>query len=71
MALEYKPKCASDITNGSRMFHRKYGAREAEPLTKCESHFLGSSEVSPTPKPGSTIGKLDFDISLLGFSNPA
>jgi hypothetical protein len=58
-----------DIIKGSQLFYRNYGVHESELVAKCESHFLGDSEVSLTPTPDSTIGKLDFGISLIGVSN--
>jgi hypothetical protein len=67
--FEYEPQYAPDIIKGSQMFYRNYGVHGSELVAKCESHLLGDSEVSLTPTPDSTIGKLGFGISLIGFSN--
>jgi len=61
---------APDIVTGSQRFYRKYGIRESAAWAKCESHFLGDSEVSLKVSPNSAIGKLGFGTSLTGISNP-
>ena len=42
---------AADIVTGSQRFYRKYGVRESAAHGKCESHFLGESEVSLNVSP--------------------
>ena len=61
---------APDIVTGSRRFYRKYGVRESAAHAKCESHFLGDSQVSLSATPDSAVGKLGFGTSASGFSNP-
>ena len=61
---------APDIVTGSQRFYRKYGARESAAHVKCESHFLGDSQVSLSAASDSAVGKLGFGASLTGFSNP-
>jgi hypothetical protein len=59
-----------DIVTGSQRFYRKYGVRESAAHAKCESHFLGDSQVSLSATPDSAVGKLGFGTSLTGVSNP-
>ena len=59
-----------DIVTGSQRFYRKYGVRESAAHAKCESHFLGDSQVSLSATSNSAVGKLGFGTSLIGFSNP-
>jgi hypothetical protein len=59
-----------DIVTGSQRFYRKYGVRESAAHAKCESHFLGDSQVSLSATSNSGVGKLGFGTSLTGFSNP-
>lgn len=59
-----------DIVTGSQHFYRKYGVRESEAVARCESHFLGDSQVKLEVSPSSALGQLDLGDSLEGFSNP-
>ena len=59
-----------DIVTGSQRFYRKYGVRESAAHARCESHFLGDSQVSLSAAPDSVVAKLGFGTSLVGFSNP-
>lgn len=61
---------APDIVTGSQRFYRKYGVRESGAYAKCESHFLGDSQVSLGATTDSVVGKLGFGTSLTGFANP-
>lgn len=61
---------APDIVTGSQRFYRKYGVRESAAYAKCESHFLGDSQVSLSATTDSVVGKLGFGTSFTGFSNP-
>jgi hypothetical protein len=59
-----------DIVTGSQRFYREYGSRYSEAVAKCESHFLGDSQVQLEDLPSSAIGKLGFGLTLEGISNP-
>jgi len=59
-----------DIVTGSQRFYRKIGVKESEAVAKCESHFLGDSQVSLEVKPTTAIGELGLGETLEGFSNP-
>ena len=59
-----------DIVTGSQRFYRKYGVHESSAHAKCESHFLGDSQVSLHATSDSAVGKLGFGTLLIGFSNP-
>jgi len=59
-----------DIVTGSQRFYRRYGVRESEAYAKCESHFLGDSQVSLEASPSSGVGELEFGMTFEGFSNP-
>ena len=61
---------APDIVTGSQRFYRKYGVRESAAYAKCESHFLGDSQVSFSATTDSVVGRLGFGTSLTGISNP-
>jgi hypothetical protein len=59
-----------DVVTGSHRFYRKYGHRESAAHTICYTHFLVESKVNLIASPDSAVGKLGFDTSLSGFSNP-
>lgn len=60
----------ADIVTGSQRFYREYGVRASEAYAKCESHFLGDSQVSLVTSTSSLVGELGFGTRLEGFSNP-
>lgn len=60
----------ADIVTGSQRFFRQYGGRESEAFAKCESHFLGDSQVILENSASSTVGSLGFGKKLEGYSNP-
>lgn len=65
-----QPYPKEEIVTGSQRFYREYGLRSSMAEAKCESHFLGDSQVSLVASPSSSIGMLGFSSTLEGISNP-
>jgi hypothetical protein len=61
---------APDVVTGSQHFYRRYTVRESEAIAKCESHFLGDSQVALEVSPDSALGRLGLGDTLHGWSNP-
>jgi hypothetical protein len=59
-----------DIVTGSQRFFRRYGLRYSEAVAKCESHFLGDSQVNLVASASSMIGQLGFGATIDGIANP-
>lgn len=65
-----QPYSEADIVTGSQRFFREYGIRNSEAVAKCESHFLGDSQIQLVASSSSILGKLGFDSNFDGVSNP-
>jgi hypothetical protein len=65
-----QPYAEPDIVTGSQRFYREYGIRNSEAVAKCESHFLGDSQVNLVASSSSIVGKLGFGSNFDGISNP-
>jgi hypothetical protein len=65
-----QPYSEEEIVTGSQRFYREYGLRSSEAEAKCESHFLGDSQVNLVVSSSSSIGELGIGTALVGVSNP-
>jgi hypothetical protein len=65
-----QPYSEEEIVTGSQRFYREYGLRSSEAEAKCESHFLGDSQVNLVVSSSSSIGELGIGKALVGVSNP-